>query len=359
MKRAMFVPFGSLLIAAAFAGCTDEASETFGSGGGGASSAGGPVSAGSSAVSGAGGSALAAGGATAGTSVSGGVAGALAGAGGGAAGTGGAATAGSAGSAGGGAGPCETVECVAGIKNQYQDALTSAFMLFGCYASAGQDCITNPSGTACPNQNGNLPFEEQGISTTQKFEIGGVAGKTYALSITVNGIVEAKYYSGGTRAAGNADPPNPDAENGIDTFYTGGIPVDFENYNVYKLVSKDAQGKELEHYYLNSFPQTNTPYENHRTFPIAFTHDVKVVGGGSVTLLAADRNCHAIDNCGPGFRTTSCPQTDGRKVPNEPNLMVPTSYVGTAVASMNLRGGATQPYHSQILHLVAHAVSAP
>ncbi len=55
---------------------------------------------------------------------------------------------GSAGAAGGGA--CD-LNCVAGVKNDSQDALTTtAFIMVGCYSKAAQDCITIPAGTQLP-----------------------------------------------------------------------------------------------------------------------------------------------------------------------------------------------------------------
>jgi hypothetical protein len=334
------------------ASCTaDDSTETF-HGAGGSDTGGSNDSAGSS-------SSQAGSVGTAGSSEGGGpIGGSGGGSGGGGTGTGGAGIAidgggssGAAGSAGGGGMPMDTVDSVAGKPNSFGDSLKDTFVLLGCYAQAGQDCITVPSGTQCPNQNGALPFEEQGIITREDFTIGGTPGKSYALTITVNGIAEAKYYQDGMRAAGNGDPTDPDVVTGTDTFYTGGTPVKFEFYNVYKIITKDAAGKELQHYYLNSFPKTNTPYENHQTFPIAFTHDIIVAGGGSVQIFTSDANCHAIDNCGPGYRTTSCPVAAGRNVPNEPNLMVPNMYLGKPVSAMNLRNGAAQPFHSQIFHI--------
>ena len=138
--------------------------------------------------------------------------------------------------------------------------------------------------------------------------------------------------------------------------------MNFENYNVYKFIVKNAAGTELAHYYINSFPSmaegAAVPYENHQTFPIAFTHTIPVVGRGTFTFYTADRNYRAIDNCGIGFRTLACAISDGRPVPNEPNLVVPPMYMGKSVAAMNSRNGAAQPFHSQIFHIVVTAVAA-
>jgi hypothetical protein len=142
----------------------------------------------------------------------------------------------------------------------------------------------------------------------------------------------------------------------------GGEPVDLGSFNVYKFVVKDAAGNELQHYYLNSFPspggEVTTKYEGHQTYPIAFTHDIAVPGGGSFTLYTADRNCHAVDNCGPGFHAASCAPSDGRMIPNEPDLALPATYLGKPVTEMNPRSGSAQPYHSQLFHITVAAAAA-
>ncbi len=228
-----------------------------------------------------------------------------------------------------------------------------SWILFPCTSQLAQDCIAIAG--ACPPQTG--PWEEQGYIQDQPFKVGGVPGKMYNITIKVNGISEAKYYSGGTRAAGNTDPANANATNGTDTFHTDGAPVQVENYNIYSIRSKKMDGTEIHHYYLNSYPQTNTPYENHQTFPIAFTHDIQAMGGGTLTLHVGDRNCHAIDNCGIGVKTAPCPLTDGRLLPNEPTATIPTMYMGKPVSGFNLRNGAAQPFHAQAIHITATAVA--
>jgi hypothetical protein len=293
--------------------------------------------------------------------------------------SGGAASSGSSGGAGSsssgsggsssGAAPV-TIDGIFGLPNAFGESVKDSFILFGCYSQAQQDCITNPPGTACPNQNTSLPMEQQGLTTHEYFTLGGTVGTMYKMTLTVNAIAEAKYYENGTRAAGIGDPPNPDIPGGTDTMYTGGDPVNIENYNIYKITVRNppaagampATGVEVQHYYLNSFPKTSIPYENHQTFPISFTHDIPVPGGGVIEYSTADRNCHAVDNCGIGFRATTCAVSGGvngpRNVPNEPSLVVPTNYMGQPVSGLNLRNGASQPFHSHIFHITVTAVSA-
>jgi len=245
-----------------------------------------------------------------------------------------------------------TVGEIAGTPNANGDKLMDSWMLFPCYAQQAQDCITNMPGTACPNQNQTLPFEQQGLQIDQSYTLGGVAGTMYNLTFQINGITEAKYYQNGTRDDGDANPPNPDNLTGINMLYTGGDPVNAENYNIYKLTVLDTDGNEIQHYYLNSMPAgTGTNFENHDTFPEGYTAVIPVMGGGTIQYHQADRNCHAIDNCGIGSRSATCAVTAGRNIPNEPNVVIPSTYLGTPMENFNTRNGAMQPYHAQGMHL--------
>ena len=85
-----------------------------------------------------------------------------------------------------------TVGEIAGTPNSNGDKLMDSWMLFPCYAQQAQDCITNMPGTACPNQNQTLPFEQQGLQIDQTYTLGGVAGTMYNVTFQINGITEAK-----------------------------------------------------------------------------------------------------------------------------------------------------------------------
>jgi hypothetical protein len=256
---------------------------------------------------------------------------------------------------GSGTGGAVTVTSVAGVPNQFGETLASSFFLVPCYQQAAQDCITIPTGTQCPNQNA-ASFEARGFTQTETFTLGGTPGTMYNLTFTVNGVAEAKYYTGGMRDAGTGVVANAQGPAGTDTFYRGGMPVAQEFYNVYKLVVRNPGGAELNHYYLNSFPQTTTPYEDHETFLLHYTKTIPVPGGGTVDLFMGDSNCHAVDNCGPGVYAGVC--TASRSVPSEPTLKVPTMYMGKQVSSINLLNGANQPYHAQIIHITVNSVAA-
>jgi hypothetical protein len=243
---------------------------------------------------------------------------------------------------------------VTGVPNSFGEALMSSFILLPCYKQDAQDCWTTPGASACPNQSG--PFEQQGFTQTEAFKLGGTAGAMYAMTFNLNGISEGKYYQGGTRDAGDAAVVNADSDAGTDTFYRGGAPIAFEHYNVYKMTVKMPDGSELAHYYLNSFPPNVGRYENHNTFALHYTKTIPIPGGGSVELFIGDSNCHAMDNCGPGEYAGIC--TKSRNIPSEPTLVVPTTYMGTNVADINLVTGAQQPYHAQLIHITVTSVTA-
>jgi len=141
---------------------------------------------------------------------------------------------------------------------------------------------------------------------------------------------------------------------GLNTLYTGGDPVNFENYNIYKITVLDTSTppNELQHYYLNSMPAgTAMNFENHDTFPLGYTAVIPVMGGGTIQYHQSDRNCHAIDNCGIGSRSATCAVTAGRNIPNEPSVVIPSTYLGTPMENFNTRNGAMQPFHAQGMHL--------
>ena len=268
----------------------------------------------------------------------------------------GAGTDGGAGAAGGGAGASAvTVMDVFGTKNQFNEMLADSFFLWPCYSNQNQDCITNPPGTSCPTPKPDgtgLDYEEQGLVQNETFQVGGTPGKMYNATIQVNGISEGKYYEHGTRAAGNGDVQNAQSDNGTNTWYVGGNPIYFEYYNVYSIRVYDTNMKELQHYYLNSYPKTgNVQYEDHWTFAISYKATFPVMGGGTIIYHASDINCHAIDNCGSATTSQTCPLNQARTVPNDPGLKVPAMYQGKQTSGMNYRTGATQPWHSHIIHI--------
>jgi hypothetical protein len=82
------------------------------------------------------------------------------------------------------------------------------------------------------------------------------------------------------------------------------------------------------------------------------------MGGGTVVYHQADRNCHAIDNCGIGTRSSTCAIEAGRNIPNEPDVVIPDTFLGTPMTDFNKRNANAQPFHAQIMHLTVTAVKA-
>jgi hypothetical protein len=283
-------------------------------------------------------------GGTAGTAGTGGTGGDTGGTGGtaGTAGTGG--TGGDTGGTGGTA-TAITVDDLAGTVNEFGFAFKDSFMLTACTSTENWDCLTVT--TACPNQDAEN-FEDRGSTFKERFALGGEAGKMYDVTIQVNGVTEAKFYRLGTRRRGD-DYSNADDPNGTDTWYIGGEPIP-SPYNVEKITVFQPDGTtELQHYYLNSFPEASG-YEAHRTFLIGYEATFEVPGGGYVEFLNQDSNCRAINNCGAGvLNGADCPEP--RDVPHEPGLMVPQMFGGQPTANMNSINGAQQPFHSQIVHV--------
>ena len=89
-----------------------------------------------------------------------------------------------------GTGGANGIDSITGTPNPMGDALKDSWMMFPCFSQQAQDCITAIG--ACPNQNSTLPFEQQGLTYDQSFDIGGTAGAMYNMTIQVNGITEAK-----------------------------------------------------------------------------------------------------------------------------------------------------------------------
>jgi hypothetical protein len=359
MKRKLLIPSIALSLPSVFAAvaCSPGTDTNVGGTTVGGSSAGTGPAPGSSPTAGSAGVSTAAGGSGgAATGGNGGApAGGVASGGGGAStGGGGASTGGGGGASSGGGGGASSggggnlVDVVTGTKNANGFAFKDAFYLVPCLQEAAQDCLTLIGN--CPTAPN---FEDSGFTFKEDFAIGGEVGKTYLVTIQVNGITEAKYYTGGVRRDG-ANFATAQSATGADGWYVGGQSTG-GGYNVYKLTVLSPGGTtEVQHYYLNSFPQASG-FETHISMALGYSATIEVPGGGVIRTLNEDSNCRAINNCGPGQFSGTCAAP--RTVPNEPNLVIPTMYGGKSVASMNVVNGAAQPYHSQVVHVTVTNVT--
>ena len=242
-----------------------------------------------------------------------------------------------------------TIESIAGVENEHGFSLMNSFYMVNCISLDRFACNTTGGGCNANDQ-----------AFVETFKLGGDPEKTYSLTLQVNGVLEAKYYTGGTRRRG-ADFSDADDNAGTDTLYIGGEPIR-SNYNIFKLsvfgadYDPNNNANPLQHYFLNSFPEASD-YEAHRSFAISYELELENVAGGSVIeYLTQDDNCKSIRNCGPGlFNDTTCPAP--RTLPNEPDLEIPESFGSKPVSERNLQGGATQPYQAQIVHITVTSVS--
>jgi hypothetical protein len=247
------------------------------------------------------------------------------------------------------------------LESDYGTPWKSSWLIRGCLALAGNQCINGPQD--CPN--GASKYEDRGLIITELFPVGGRAC-TYSVTFQVNGISEAKYYQGGTRDAGETVPT--DVETALlDTFYRGGAPVD-DNYDDLRMRVLDSNKKEMARYYLNSAP-LDSGLESHRTFRLSYSKTIDVPGGGFVEYVTHDSNCRSTDNFGDG-QDYGPPYTP-RGIPNEeanplPAMGIdpdPTNDVGgkhrlVPLAMLNAQNGSMKPWHSQIVHVTITNVVA-
>lgn len=236
-------------------------------------------------------------------------------------------------------------DAITGVEGTF-GALKSSWFLTGCKQKSDYACLTSSN---CP---------AGGLKWTQSFPIGGVVGANYSITFDFRGLAEGRYYTGGTYDGALGVDPNANTNDG---FYIGGSPG-ASNYDVWQLRVLDAQGNEVQHYYLNAFP--NQGYESHRTFLLSYTKSILVVGGGTVELAWADLNCRSIDNCNAGDVVgTTC--TMPRKLPSpDQNLQVPAAFVDpedgqmkgyAALSAAYSPASRAQPWHSQLGHLTVTA----
>jgi hypothetical protein len=80
-------------------------------------------------------------------------------------------------------------------------------------------------------------------------------------------------------------------------FCTNGTAVTTDFYNVYDLRVSNPNGGTVTNYYLNSLQGPGV--SNHTTYGMDYMATIKVMGGATIRMLAADSNCSMIKNCGP------------------------------------------------------------
>jgi hypothetical protein len=204
------------------------------------------------------------------------------GAGGGGTADGGAGTGGGAGGMMGGTGGANLLDAA---------KVLNGLMLLGPCRNDTQASVCATVAGACPGANAADPALSGVLTTNKMLTMGGTMGQAYTVTLHVQGVVESKQYPGGVDQNTTALTPKADG------FATGGTPTGANAYNVYMLRVTNPGGTAKTDYFFNSL---QAPYvSNHTVYGIDYTAKVKMQGGASLRLVAADSNCSMIKNCGP------------------------------------------------------------
>ena len=200
-------------------------------------------------------------------------------------------------------------------------------------------CISDFDPLVC--KTGNCPpaddadFPLSGVLTTDKtITIAGDPAKVYNITLHIQGEVEAKSYGAtGDQEKSKASPM-------ADGFQVGGTPTKGDAYNVYMLrVTAPKQD-----YFFNALVPPGK--SDHTTYGIDYVGVVKANGGTTIRLVAADRNCSMIKNCGPNNNGGTC------------NAPITIANVDPVAKSKNPTFNFTDPYNGQWVSMVVTAVTA-
>jgi polyisoprenoid-binding protein YceI len=168
-------------------------------------------------------------------------------------------------------------------------ALDDRAMLTPCgatYPDGIRACWHYPGGTmTCPGA---------GTVVIDTFSVTGDVLTIYDVTLRIRGVVELKYFLGGSRAAPSGT---------LNSWYVGGSP-DLSHepaFNVYQMtVSSPSQT-----FHLNSAP--SQAEERRESFEIDYQVTIPVRGGATIALTNRDSNCIANRNCGaPATPNTQC-----------------------------------------------------
>jgi len=190
----------------------------------------------------------------------------------------------------------------------------------------------------CPGQNAD--FALSGVLTTDHtVTLGGTASTMYTITLHVQGEVESKQYGGMDAESTLASPK----ANG---WCVGGTPTSADYYNVYLLRVTAMGATTHTDYFMNSLQPPGV--SNHTTYGIDYTASFKATGQSTIRLVAADRNCSMIKNCGPT-------QNDG-SVCSAPIIM--SGLEATAI-SLNPSFNFNTAYNGQWIVLTVKSVTSP
>ncbi len=215
------------------------------------------------------------------------------------------APAGGAGSSGGAGAPPIVDTTLAGTWD-------GALIQYACGASTSLYDCSQPTATSCQfvGSTGAVPTPispSNGAPT--KWTMGGDPSVTYAVTFRIRGVVEVKYYPGGSRPANASVLTTP-----RNLFQEGGaVPAPTSTagaYSTYELdvtppvqgLPNQAAGRVADVYYLNSVTSAESPATFsatiHATFDVDYSATIKVKGGGKISFNVSDPNCVQNQNCG-------------------------------------------------------------
>lgn len=180
----------------------------------------------------------------------------------------------------------------------------------------------------------NPDFALSGALTTDKtITLGGDPAKVYTITLHVQGEVEAKSYgSAGDQEKSKASPM-------ADGFQVGGTPTSGDAYNVYMLrVTAPKQD-----YFFNALIPPGK--SDHTTYGIDYVGKIQANGGTTIRLVAADRNCSMIKNCGPNNNGGTC------------NAPITIANVDPVAKAKNPTFDFSTPFNGQWVSIVVTAVT--
>jgi hypothetical protein len=153
----------------------------------------------------------------------------------------------------------------------------------GALTQGGLTCADLPPGaSACPRPDGHRTVDK-------RITFGGQPGRRYAVTLRFRGLVERRFYTGGTAMA--------------DRFYVGGMPTAASGgYSTMSLtVSSPPQV-----YYLNNDQGEGNVLE---LFVLNHMKTINIDAGATIRLESVNEDCNLARNCVDVMAATCVPQT--------------------------------------------------
>jgi len=215
----------------------------------------------------------------------------------------------------------------------------NGFMLLGPCLADTQAAVCSTYARTCPAANANDPALSGVLTTDKTITLGGTTGTSYTITLHIQGEVESKQYGGMDQ---NSTAQSPKA----DGFCVGGSPVNGDAYNVYMIRVTNPGATTKTDYFLNSLQGPGV--SNHTTYGIDYTASIKAQGGATIRLVAADKNCSMIKNCGPT-------QNDG----NTCAAPIILSNIEADAKTLNPTFDFTKAYNGQWIVMTVKGVTSP